>query len=377
MLMPFYLPTKLIFGPGSLQQVSEEAQSVGRRALIVTYPEIRQLGVLDRVLANLKSRNIEILVFEDLEANPRNSSIDRGARLAREAKIDLIIGLGGGSAMDAAKGIALASSGTAPVWDYVINRVHPAGRVPSLIQVPTLAGTGSELNQIAVITDWESHEKRIIIHPALWAKSAVVDPALTVTVPRKLTASGGLDAFSHIMECYLMPENPLPINDALREAVMKVIVTTLPHALAHLEDIEARTQLSWASTIASSQLSRLGGSVGSMTCHGIEHGVGSYYDINHGAGLAALLPAWMRDLLSVRKARLDMLGRNVFGQADGIRAFEDWLDIIGMKIRLRDLGCELERANDIAGTALKVWDFRPHPKPMDAQAIARIYREAY
>jgi alcohol dehydrogenase class IV len=135
-----------------------------------------------------------------------------------------------------------------------------------LIQVPTLAGTGSELNQIGVFTDWQTHEKRVIIDNNLWAKVAIIDPQLTVTVPKKLTASGGVDALSHILECYLMPASRLPMNDAIREAVMKVIVKILPRVLEHPEDIEARTQLSWASTIASSQLSRLGGSAGSMTC---------------------------------------------------------------------------------------------------------------
>jgi alcohol dehydrogenase len=114
-----------------------------------------------------------------------------------------------------------------------------------------------------------------------------------------------------------------------------------------------------------------------MTCHGIEHAVSGYYDINHGAGLAALLPAWMKQILPVRKERLDLLGKNVFGKADGIAAFKEWLTDVGMNVRLRDLGCEIERAAEIAGLALKVWDFQLHPGGMDAAAIARLYRDAY
>jgi alcohol dehydrogenase len=377
MISLFSLPVKLVCGPGCIQQIGEEAQGLGRKALIVTYPDIRRLGILDTVVKSLESKGIAIKIYEDLEPNPRAPSIDRGAIVARQGKVDLVIGLGGGSAMDAAKCIALASSGQAPIWDYVMNKAAVTGPVPSLIQVPTLAGTGSEINPIAVITDWESHEKRILVHPALWAKAAIVDPAVTLSVPAKLTASGGLDTLAHILECYLMPQEPLPINDALREGVMKVVVRTLPRVLAHPEDMDARAQLSWASTFAGSGISRFGGTVGNMTCHGIEHGVGGYFDINHGAGLAALLPVWMKQFRPVRQQRFALLGANVFGQIDGIRGFEEWLECIGMKYRLRDLGCDLNRAEDIAATALKVWDFRFHPTPMEATTIAQIYREAF
>jgi alcohol dehydrogenase class IV len=377
MITPFYLPIKLVFGPGSLKQLGEEARAIGRKAMIVTYPDIRRIGLLDRVVKDLKSKGVDALVFDELEPNPRCSVIDKGAGVARAEKIELVIGLGGGSAMDAAKGIALASSGNAPIWDYVLDKAQVTGRVPSLIQVPTLAGTGSELNQIAVFTDWVSKEKRVLFNPNLWAKTSIIDPELTLSVPQKQTASGGVDILAHIMECYLMPESPLPLNDAIREATMKIVVKYLPQALVKPDNIEARTQLSWASSIAGSSISRVGGSVGSMTCHGIEHAVSGYYDINHGAGLAALLPAWMRQLQPLRKARFDMLGANVFGKKDGIQGFEAWLEEVGLKLRLRDLGCELKSADEIAVLALKVWDFQQHPGGLDAAGIARIYREAF
>jgi alcohol dehydrogenase YqhD (iron-dependent ADH family) len=332
MVVPFYLPVKIVFGAGSLKQLGEEARANGKRALIVTYPDIRKVGILDKVVADLSKHNVGAVVFDELEPNPRTSAVDKAAEIARKEKIDLVIGLGGGTAMDAAKGIALASSGTAPVWDYVTGKVKVSGKVPAIIQVPTLAGTGSELNQIAVFTEWQTHEKRIIINPDLWAKAAIVDPEITLSVPKKLTASGGVDAFSHICETYLTSDLMLPTNDAIREAVMKIVVKFLPRVLEHLDDIEGRTQLSWAATIASSQLSRVGGSGnGNMSCHGIEHAVSGYYDINHGAGLAALLPPWMRQILPLRKARFELLGANVFGKVDAIAAFEDWLEQVGMK----------------------------------------------
>ena len=378
MITTFYLPTRIISGPGSVERLGEEAKEIGRKAMVVTYPDIRRIGLLDKVVEDLKAKEVDTLVFEEVEPNPRSSTVDKGARIARDEKVDLVIGLGGGSAMDAAKGIALASTATESIWYYVSTRVQVTSSIPSLIQVPTMAGTGSEVNPGAVITNWETHDKVAIVNPFMWAKVAIVDPEVTITVPKKQTAAGGVDTFSHLVEFYLMPETPLAVNDGIREAVMRVVVEYLPQVLAQLDDIEARTQLSWASTIAMSQLARLGGTVGAMTCHGIEHAVSGYYDITHGDGLAALLPAWMKHILPLRRERLDLLGKNVFGKADGILATEEWLDEVGMKLRLRDLGCELERADEIADITLKTFPrLNLHPRTLDAEAIAQIYRDSY
>ena len=280
--------------------------------------------------------------------------------------------------MDTAKGIALASSGAESIWHYVGTDIETKGPVPPIIQVPTMAGTGSEANQGAVITNWGTHDKSVVRHLALFAKVAIVDPEVTLTVPKKQTAAGGVDIFCHLVEWYLMPDAPLPLNDGIREAVMRVVVKYLPRVLARLDDVEARTQLSWASTIAMSQLAKLGGTVGSMTCHAIEHAVSGLYDITHGEGLAALLPAWMRHILPVRKERLDSLGKNVFGKVDGIRATEEWLEGVGMKLRLRDLGCGLEHAEEIADIAVRTSSrLHMHPRTLGAEAIAQIYRDSY
>ena len=377
MITTFYLPTRIIFGNGSIEQLGEEAKTIGQKAMVVTYPDIRGVGLLDKVIDDLKSKRLEHLVFDKVEPNPRSSTVAEAASIVRSEKVDLLIGLGGGSAMDAAKAIALASSSTRPLWHYVEHQAGVENEVPSIVQVPTLAGTGSEINPGAVITNWETHQKAGVGRPELAAKVAIVDPDLTLTVPKKQTARGGVDIFCHLVEPYLIHETALPVNDGIREALMRVVVKYLPQALARLDDVEARTELSWASTIAMSALSRLGGSFGRLTCHGIEHAVSGLYDIAHADGLAALLPAWMRNILPVRKERLDSLGKNVFGKSDGIMATEEWLESVGMKIRLRELGCRLEDANEIADIALKTFPaFDFHPVTMDKANIAEIYKNA-
>ncbi len=378
MITTFHLPTRIIFGAGCIARLGEEARAIAERAIVITYPDIRRIGLLDRALNDLKENNVDTLVFEEVEPNPRVTTVDRGAEIVRKEKVDLVIGLGGGSVMDTAKGITLASTGNDSVWNYRGSHGYISGHVPSIIQVPTIAGTGSEVNAGAVITNWETHQKTSIANPCMWAKVAIIDPELTITVPGRQTAAGGVDIFSHLVENYLMPEKPLPVNDAIREAVMRVVVKYLPQVLTRLDDIEARTQLSWASTIAMSQLARLGGTVGSMTCHGIAHALSGYYDITHGEGLAALLPAWMKHILPVRKERLDLLGKNVFGKADGILATEEWLEEVGMRLNLRDLGCEFEAADEIAGITVNTFHrLRLHPRTLDSEAIAQIYRDSY
>jgi alcohol dehydrogenase YqhD (iron-dependent ADH family) len=159
---------------------------------------------------------------------------------------------------------------------------------------------------------------------------------------------------------------------------MKMVVKYLPQVLVKLDDIEARTQLSWASTMAMSSFMQIGGGGGNLTLHGIEHALSGYYDVTHGAGLAALLPAWMRFTLPVRKERLELLGKNVFGKKDGIQATEEWLESVGMRVRLRDLGCELEKADEIGELVIKSSPgVAMHPTPIDAKAAAKIYRDSY
>ncbi len=372
------MPTQIIFGVGSVAELGKEANKLGKKVMVVTYPDIRKTGLLDKILEDLKTNEIETAVFEEVEPNPRSSTIDRGAKLAREEKVNIIIGLGGGSAMDTAKGMAIASTGTDSIWDYVERKAQPKPPVPILVQVPTMAGTGSEINGVAVVTNWETHVKSLLMSPFSQANVSIIDPEVTLTVPRKQTKAGGFDTFCHIVEAYLTDGAPTPLTDGIRETVMKMVVKYLPQALAKLDDIEARTQLSWASTMAMSSFVRLGGGGGGLTLHGVEHALSGLYDVTHGEGLAALLPAWMRFTLPDRKDRFELLGKNVFGKEDGLAATEDWMTSVDMKMNLPDLGCEPERAEEIADLAVKSspW-LGTHPTPIDAKVAAEIYRDAF
>jgi hypothetical protein len=376
--MSISLTTNINIGIGVLKKLGSEAKKLGKKALIVTYPEIKQAGILDKVLADLAANGVQSVVFDKVQPNPRSTTIDKGAVFAREQKIDLIIGLGGGSAMDSAKGIAAAYNGTVPVWDYVEGKAQIIRPLLPIIQVPTTAGTGSEINAGSVITNWATHIKSPLY--TVLANVAIIDPENTLTLPMNQIKAGGFDIFTHVAEQYITDPAPEPLTDGIRETIMKIVVQNLPKAIAKPDDIAARSRLTWASTMAMSMLSRLGGGGGSMTCHSIEHALSGYYDVTHGAGLAALFPAWMKYHLPYRKERFKLLGKNVFGKEDGIPATEEWLQSVGMNLKLGALGCELARTEEIADLVLKSSPpimLAGAAVPIGKEAIIKIYRESF
>lgn len=376
----FHLPTKIIFGSGSLSLLGSEAKKVGQRAILVTgSTSMRKTGVLDKVTNDLRANGVSVSVFDKAESNPRVSTVDEGSKLARQEKADLIIGLGGGSVMDTAKGITLASSGTESIWHYYIDvKATVKNPAPSLVLIPTVSASGSQANNTAVITNWDTHEKRALTSPYFFAKVSIVDPDLTLTLPQKPTVQGGVDIFCHIVECYLTATESAALTDGIRETVMRMVVASLPQVIANPSDIEARTSLSWASTIACTQFAMLGGGGGTMTLHGIEHPLSGYYDIAHGDGLAALLLEWMKYTLPAKSERFHSLGEKVFGKADGIQATEEFLERVGMKLRLSSLGIESGRLGELATSAVETapW-IRLHPRVLDAAAIKEIYKNSY
>ncbi len=378
----FQIPIKLVFGEGTVSKVGEEAALLGKRALVVIGgSSAKKSGLLDKVLADLKVHGVESTVFEGVQPNPRSSTVDEGAKVAAQHKVDLIIGLGGGSVMDASKAIKLAYSSGWPVWEYYMGadskEVTPKA---ALMLVCTMAATGSEFNNGAVVTNWDTHEKRFIAVPIYYPSTSIVDPALTLSMPVKQLAKGGVDIFLHVMENYVTQQGNIPMADGIREAIMKVVVDWLPISVKDPSNLEARTNLSWASTLACSQTINLGGGLGGRPIHLMEHPISGHFDVSHGDGLSALLPAWLRQSMALRGERIAMLGKNVFGvQKDTVGAVEAWLASVGMKISLKQIGVTEDRFDTMAQAAL---DTSRGLLAKDAihnsvESIAGLYRAAY
>jgi alcohol dehydrogenase len=352
----FYTPIKLVFGEGTVDKVGEEAALLGKRALVVIGgSSARKTGLLDKVLADLKAHGVETTVFDGVTPNPRSSTVDEGAKVAAAHKIDLIIGLGGGSVMDASKAIRLAYSSGQPVWDYYMGVADSKTVTPkaALMLVCTMAATGSEFNNGAVLTNWDTHEKRFIGVPIYFPSTSIVDPALTLSMPVAQLAKGGVDVFLHVVENYITHQGGAAMADALREAIMKVVVEWLPPSVKDPSNLQARANISWASTLACSQIINLGGGMGYRPIHLIEHPVSGYFDASHGDGLSALLPSWLRQSMELRGDRIAKVGKNVFGvDKDVVGAVEKWLDSVGMKITLRQLGVTEDKFDVMAQAAL-------------------------
>ena len=375
----FHIPTRFIIGQGSFSQLGREAARMGKIALLVTgSSSMRSCGALEKAAGDLAANGVTAIVFEKVEPNPRTSTIDAAAKTARDNKADLVIGLGGGSVMDASKCIALAAAGGEPIFSYYEGKANSKVKALPIVVVPTVAASGSEANNGAVITNWETHEKVVLMHASTYPSTSIIDPALTVTVPAKTTAQGGVDIFCHLVEAYITAHESTLINDGLRESSMRTVVEALPEVLARLDDVEGRSRLSWASTIACSQFAGLGGGTGVMTLHGMEHPLSALYDMAHGDGLAALLIAWMKYTLPARRERFNKLGQNVFGESDGIAATQSWLGKVGMQNRLRSLGVKEADLEVLADNALRTapW-LQFHPVPLDKAAIIAIYKKSY
>ena len=381
----FHLPTKIIFGPGTIDQVGIEAVKLGQRGLIVTGKRsAAEFGVTDKVIDYLEKEGVAAVVCDKIEPNPRTTTIDAAGELARKNKCDFVIGLGGGSAMDAAKAIAVAALEAKPIWDFIPHGqpALPIKRALPIMAIPTLAATGSEADATGVITNWETHEKAVIGGALLFPKVAIIDPELTVTVPEDYTADGGVDIICHVIEGFFTGADNTPIQDRFAIAVIKTVMENLPLALKNPKDVEARANLSWASAVALSGVIGSGRG-GSFPIHALEHSLSGHYDISHGRGLALLLPATMEYSYKARPAKYAMLAEELFdihrdGKSDeqlareGIKQMKKFLKSIGRLLTFSEVGItDQSRFEPMADDALRIYgvngEYLNNPK--------RLYRE--
>jgi len=347
----FYNPTRLIFGAGTLSQLGDVVSKHGKKALIVTGGgSVRRSGVFDRAVASLNGAGVSVIECSGVEPNPRITTVRRGAQIARDESCDVIIALGGGSTMDASKVMAAAFYYDADPWDMIFHG-QPDPHIPTralpIITVPTLAATGSEMNMGAVISNEETQEKSFAQTECLYPKVALVDPELTLSVPKNQTAYGVCDLITHVTEAYFNGVDGTPIQDRFAESVILTAMEWGPKAIADGKDLEARTQVQWASILALNGWVNTGTN-GGFPVHMIEHTLSAYHDITHAAGLAVVNPAWMRFAARHRPQKFVQFAERIFGlkakgaddldcALQGIDRFEDFLKSIGCPTRLSEI----------------------------------------
>lgn len=341
-------PTRIIFGAGTISRLGETARSFGTKALLVTGGgSVKRSGTFRRALRSLEAAGVGAFECEGVEPNPRIASVRRGAETARREGCQLVIALGGGSVMDAAKVMAAAVHYGDDPWNMMAHgqeeRRLPERALP-VITVPTLAATGSEMNAGAVISDEESTLKAVVSAPCLYPAVALVDPELTLSVPADQTAYGVCDLITHVTESYFNGVDGTPLQDRFAEGVILTAMEWGPRAVRDGRDLAAREQVQWASIAALNGWVQAG-TLSPFPVHMIEHSISAHHDIAHGAGLSAINPSWMRFAAERRPEKFRQFASRIFAVAEspsspmeGIERFEGFLRSIGCPTSLTEAG---------------------------------------
>lgn len=310
-------PTKVYFGHDAMSHIHEELPRWGKNVLLVYGGgSIKESGIYDKVVDEIRKAGVSAYEISGVKPNPELPLAVKGARFCREAGIDLILAVGGGSVIDTAKVIAGSALYEGDPWELVKSRAQISRALP-LLAIPTMAATGSEMNSCAVITNPDIHEKLGWTTEALRPKISFLDPKNTFTVPPAQTAFGSADILSHILEVYLNRAEGFDAMDGFMESMMRSVIRWAPLAMADGANEEARANLLWNSEWAINDLIDRGHSV-SWSCHALEHELSAFYPVPHGLGLAILTPAFMEYVLNEDTApRLARFAARVMGVKEG------------------------------------------------------------
>jgi len=329
------LKTKTIFGPDVFANIANSTSHFGKKALIVTTSRyLIRSGVITQLLGYLKARGIICEVSKPASANPKTHEINAICSVFKNKKIDFIIGIGGGSSIDAAKAIAvLLGSGKDNIENYLLSGEElPVSTLP-IVAIPTTAGSGSEVSQAAIITDEKKILKLAIRGKYIIPSLAALDPMLTLTVPYELTKFSGFDVFTHAFESFISKKST-PFSEKLSKEAMRIVIEVLPQLLRDLSNLELRSQMMFASLIAGVNLI----DVGTCLPHRMQYPMGALTDMPHGLGLAILYPAWIK---KVREAKLEKLKnldtvfRKCKEKCDPLDKIEEFLTDLDMENHLK------------------------------------------
>lgn len=376
------LPNHLLVGAGAVEKVGEKARELGKNhALIITDKGVAAAGLLERVLTPLEKAGVKSHIFDQIEPNPRDRTVVKAFEFGKKRESDLVIGLGGGSPMDAAKAVGVLMTNPGPLQGYLRGGVvkNPP---PTLIAIPTTAGTGSEVTQFSVVTDSERSFKAGIASPYLIPKLAIVDASLMESMPPSLAAATGMDALTHAIEAFVS-RNAQPLSDALALHAIRLIGTYLRPSVANGSNQEARSQMAIASTMAGIAFSNAG--VGLV--HAMSHPLGGHFDLPHGIANAVLLPYVMGFNLISRSEKYAQVAQALGERVEGLspteaarRAKDAVFQLssdIGIPLRLGEVGVKADRIGRVAEDAMQMkraigWN----PRVVSQDEIEKIYREA-
>jgi len=379
----FFSPGKVILGMNTSGLAADEIEQLGGGGvLLVTDAGLAGSGLLRPVEASLKSRGIACRLYDGVIPEPPSAVIDRGVEIFREQGCRVVLGIGGGSSLDVAKGIAILSGNPGRILDYVgVERVPQRGA--PLVLMPTTAGTGSEVTRVLVVTDERDNVKSVVFSRFALADAAIVDPMLTVSMPPAVTADTGMDAFVHAVETYVSA-NATVFSDLYAERAIELIARWLPVACAKGSNLQARYHMSEAAALAGLAF----GSGGLGAVHALAYPLGTEYHMTHGRTNAIMLPHVMRFNLAgspQKYARIAaLMGRGAKGLPlleaghRAVEAVKELLQSAGISFHIGDYGIPRDQIPKLAQAAMKQARlFVPNPRDLTEDDVRAVYEDAY
>ena len=362
----YHTPTKLIFGKGVIERLPEELKVYGKKVLL-TYGSgsIKKIGLYDKVISLLK--DFEIYELPDIMPNPKyDPSVLEGVRICKENKIDVILSVGGGSVLDCSKAIAAGAKYDGDPWDLITYQAKAKDSLP-IVDVLTLAATGSEFDAGGVISRTDTKDKIGYIDPINYPKVSFLDPQYTFTVSKYQTAAGCADAMNHIMEQYFVHDTTL-LNDGFCEAAFKSLMINTKKCLENPNDYTARAEMMLDCTYGCNGIYSLGNSESGWPMHCIEHTLSAYYDITHGVGLAIITPRWMKHVLNDKTLhRFVRYGVHVFDIDPSLNPYEiankaiektySFFESIDIPMHLKDVGIDDSQIENMAKRIMRNPEF--------------------
>lgn len=379
-----YLPTKIMFGIGNLEKTGKEVAGIGKRVLVVTGAKsAEESGMLKKIVANIEKEGIEVRIFKGILTNPSVEIIEEGAKIATTFKPDVILTIGGGSVHDAGKAISLMATHDGELYDYTLMGKKGIPGIKNttipLITIPTISGTGAEISP-AILVRIEIR-KEIIVSPYLFPKVSIVDPALLVSAPPKVSAQVGIDGFIQGLEAFVS-KNAQPFSDIFALEAMKHTIAYLPRVVKNPDNLEARSFVALSAIESIFAVAQAG--VGAI--HALSDPLSGYYNIHHGLALSILAPEVMEFNLDSNIERFakvaelfgtDMATISVEDAAQrSISCVKSFLRDTGLSPlpRLREFGIALEGLDKIVQDA-KNPDMFTNPKEMTSEEIMSIYKK--
>ena len=366
----FHPTTRVVFGEGTLAQLGQRAKELGgNRILLVTDPGIVRAGLVDRALESLQSASLACCAFDGAGENPTAQHVSAGVAFAKaRGTIDCIIGLGGGSAMDCAKGINFILTNGGQMADYRGMGHATAPMLPS-IGIPTTAGTGSEAQSYALIADADTHVKMACGDLKARFKTVILDPSLIESVPRRVAAATGIDAIAHAIESYVSTRRNA-ISVMFAQKAWRLLSRSFERVLAHPSDSAARSSMLLGAHFAGAAIENamLG------AAHACANPLTAHFGIPHGVAVGLMLPAVISFNGETQGARYRGLCENPDALAQQIIALKDRADL---PHRLRDLGIARDRLPSLAKNATEQWTGAFNPRPVDAPAYLSLYESVY